>query len=90
MCNVNPVSLAVVSAGFSKILQKAHKPHIINVTSGLGSIQNTINTQMTRYPPYGMTKVGVNGVTAHLQAMECDRLAKEGVDRNANPDGLIN
>lgn len=31
---------------------------------------------MTRYAPYGVSKVGVNGVTARMQAMENDRVAQ--------------
>lgn len=90
MCSVNLVSVAVVSTGFAKLLQKAAKPRVINVTSGLGSIQNTLTQQMTRYAPYGISKVGVNGVTAHLQAMEIDRMIKAGVDPKTKPVGFIN
>ncbi|KAL7916745.1 NAD(P)-binding protein [Trichoderma velutinum] len=78
MFNVNMASVAVVTSGFTQLLQKAPKPRVINVTSGLGSIENTLNTQMTRYAPYGISKVGLNGITAHMQAMEIDRAAKSG------------
>lgn len=76
MLNVNMTSVAVVTTGFNQLLQKATKPKVINVTSGLGSIENTLNKTMTRYPPYGFSKVGLNGITAHMQAMENDRVAK--------------
>lgn len=76
MFNVNMTSVAVVTSGFSQLLQKAPNPRVINITSGLGSIQNTLTKEMTRYAPYGISKVGVNGVTAHMQAMENDRAAK--------------
>ncbi len=90
MCSVNLVSVAVVLTGFAKLLQRATKPRVINITSGLGSIQNTLTQQMMRYAPYGISKVGVNGVTAHLQAIENDRMMKNGVDPKTKPDGFIN
>jgi NAD(P)-dependent dehydrogenase (short-subunit alcohol dehydrogenase family) len=90
MCNVNMTSVAVISAGFAELLKKAPRPRVINLTSGLGSIERTLTQQMIRYAPYGMTKVGINGITAHLQAMENDRMAKAGVDVKAKPQGYIN
>ncbi|KAI1762582.1 short chain dehydrogenase/reductase family protein [Hypoxylon sp. FL1150] len=90
MCCVNIISVAVVSTAFARLLQKAPKPRVVNITSGLGSIHNTLTQQITRYAPYGISKVGVNGVTAHLQAMEIDRISKAGVDPKMKPDGYIN
>ncbi|KAH9907711.1 short chain dehydrogenase/reductase family protein [Xylariomycetidae sp. FL2044] len=91
MCHVNAVSLAVVSTGFADLLRKAKRPRVVNLTSGLGSIENTLTRPGNRYPPYGISKVAVNGVTAHLQAMEWDRMAKAGLDRaTTKPDGYIN
>lgn len=69
-------SVAVVTSGSTQLLHKAPKLRVININSGLGSIENTLNKQMTRYAPYGISRVGVNGVTAHMQAMENDRVAQ--------------
>jgi NAD(P)-dependent dehydrogenase (short-subunit alcohol dehydrogenase family) len=33
--------------------------------------------KMVRYPPYGASKVGMNGVTAHMQSVENDCIARE-------------
>lgn len=89
MFNVNMASVACVTTAFTQLLQKAPKPRVINVTSGLGSIENTLTQSMTRYAPYGISKVGVNGITAHLQVMENDRIAKAGADGTTKPDGYI-
>ncbi|KAI0151874.1 short chain dehydrogenase/reductase family protein [Xylariaceae sp. FL1272] len=91
MCNVNVVSVAVVSTGFGQLLKKAKRPRVINVTSGHGSIQNTLTAPKVArfYPPYGISKVGVNGVTAHMQAMEWSRVAQAGADPASKPDGCI-
>lgn len=32
---------------------------------------------MGRYPPYGASKIGMNGVTVHMQTAENDRVAAE-------------
>lgn len=79
MLNINLTSVAVVTSGFSQLLQNSANPKVINITSGLGSIANTLNDEkrMARYPPYGFSKVGLNGVTAHMQVFENERVAKE-------------
>ncbi|KAF9888978.1 hypothetical protein FE257_008148 [Aspergillus nanangensis] len=77
MLDVNLTSVAVISTAFQPLLHKAADPKVINITSGLGSIANTMTKKMVRYPPYGVSKVGMNGVTAHMQSFENDRVAKE-------------
>jgi NAD(P)-dependent dehydrogenase (short-subunit alcohol dehydrogenase family) len=90
MCSVNMTSVMVMSFGFFELLEKAPRPRVINVTSGLKSIEGTLTRQMIRYAPYGMTKVGVNGITAHLQAMENDRMLWAELEAETNPTGHIN
>ncbi|RFU26312.1 hypothetical protein B7463_g10035, partial [Scytalidium lignicola] len=79
MLDINLTSVAVVTSGFSQLLQKSEKPKVINITSGLGSIKNTLdNTKpIAKYPPYRFSKVGLNGVTAHMQVFENDRWNKD-------------
>jgi NAD(P)-dependent dehydrogenase (short-subunit alcohol dehydrogenase family) len=79
MLNVNLTSVAVMTTGFSQLLQKSHDPKVINITSGLGSIASTLDSTktMARYPPYGFSKVGLNGVTAHMHVFENERVLKE-------------
>lgn len=77
MLDVNLTSAACVSTAFQGLLRKASQPKVINITSGLGSIQNTLTKKMARYPPYGISKVGINGLTAHMQVMENDRIVEE-------------
>ncbi|KAK3687418.1 short chain dehydrogenase/reductase family protein [Podospora appendiculata] len=78
MLNVNVTSVGIVTTGFTQLLQKSPRPRVVNITSGLGSIANTLAKPITRYPPYGISKVALNGVTAHMQSMENDRAAKAG------------
>lgn len=95
MVDVNLTSVAVISTAFQPLLHKAADPKVINLTSGLGSIENTLNKKMVRYAPYGVSKVGMNGVTAHMQVVENDRIAKEesegsaSVSASASKDGRI-
>ncbi|KAI0107231.1 short chain dehydrogenase/reductase family protein [Nemania sp. FL0031] len=57
-------------------------PKIINVTSGLGSITNVLTPgrKMARATAYGASKVGMNGLTAHLQVVEDDRVNAEAAN----------
>jgi NAD(P)-dependent dehydrogenase (short-subunit alcohol dehydrogenase family) len=55
---------------FRPLLDRSSQPKVINITSGLGSIANTLNTKMASLPLYGVSKVALNGLTAHLQAGE--------------------
>ncbi|ROV97136.1 hypothetical protein VMCG_07468 [Cytospora schulzeri] len=74
--NVHITSVAVIVHAFTPLLHKSAAPKVINVTSGLGSITNVLSPRrMARVPPYGASKVGMNGLTAHLQAGENDRVA---------------
>ena len=77
MLDVNLTSAACVATAFQGLLRKSPHPKVINLTSGLGSMQNTLTTKMARYPPYGISKVGINGLTVHMQVMENDRIADE-------------
>lgn len=83
--NVHITSVAVLTHAFTPLLHKSAAPKVINVTSGLGSITNVLSPRrMTRIPPYGASKVGMNGLTAHLQVSENDRVA-EGGDGSTKP-----
>ncbi|KAI0432704.1 NAD(P)-binding protein [Xylaria sp. FL1042] len=76
--NTNLTSVAVVTAAFTPLLYKSTDPKVINVSSGLGSCQNSLTKKMGRAPPYGASKIGLNGLTVHLQVAENDRIEKEG------------
>jgi NAD(P)-dependent dehydrogenase (short-subunit alcohol dehydrogenase family) len=89
MLNINLTSVAVISSAFQNLLHKAAKPKVINITSGLGSIENTLKHKMVRYTPYGVSKVGLNGVTAHMQAAENDRIKTEEAKGKAKDEGRI-
>jgi NAD(P)-dependent dehydrogenase (short-subunit alcohol dehydrogenase family) len=69
--------VACICSAFKPLLLKSSHPKVINITSGLGSISNSLNKKMHRLPPYGTSKVAVNGLTAHLQTIENDRVAIE-------------
>ncbi|KAI9741493.1 MAG: hypothetical protein M1818_004299 [Claussenomyces sp. TS43310] len=73
--NVNISSVAVVSTAFYPLLSKAANPKVINITSGLASMTNVLNPakKILRYVPYGASKVGVNGLTVHMQVRENDK-----------------
>jgi NAD(P)-dependent dehydrogenase (short-subunit alcohol dehydrogenase family) len=77
MLNLHVSSVAVMTHAFQPLLYKSRSPKVINVTSGLGSITNTLSPdrRMFRVPGYAASKVGMNGLTAHLQAGENDRVA---------------
>ena len=74
--NVHITSVAVVTNALESLLHRSAAPKVINITSGLGSITNTLSPRkMARLPPYGASKVGMNGLTAHLQVGENERVA---------------
>lgn len=75
--NTNLTSIAILTTAFLPLLHKSPDPKVINITSGLGSITNTLTKKMGRFPPHGASKVGMNGLTAHMQTMENDRIAAE-------------
>ncbi|PWY76984.1 short chain dehydrogenase/reductase family protein [Aspergillus heteromorphus CBS 117.55] len=83
--NVNITSVAVVTTAFTPLLYKSAAPKVINISSGLGSIQNTLTKKMGRTPPYGASKVGLNGLTVHMQVAENDRIEAEGTSGNGKP-----
>ncbi|KOS21698.1 Dehydrogenase/reductase SDR family member 11 [Escovopsis weberi] len=78
--NVHITSVAVLTFAFTPLLHRSRLgPKVINVTSGLGSITNVLSPRkMGRVPPYGASKVGMNGLTAHLQVEENERDAALG------------
>ena len=78
MCSTNLTSVAVVTTAFLPLLHGSPDPKVINITSGLGSIQNTMTKKMGRFPPYGASKIGMNGATVHMQTAENDRVEAEG------------
>ena len=90
MLDVNLTSVACVSTAFQSLLYKSSLPKVINLTSGLGSIENTLTKKMARYPPYGISKVGVNGLTAHLQVGENDRIEAEKAEGKESKGSKIN
>lgn len=74
--DVHISSVAVITHAFTPLLHQSVAPKVINITSGLGSITNVLSPRrMARVPPYGASKVGMNGLTAHLQVGENDRFA---------------
>ncbi|KAI0543269.1 short chain dehydrogenase/reductase family protein [Xylaria digitata] len=79
LLDVHITSVAVITLAFKPLLLKATAPKVINVTSGLGSITNVLTPgrKMARAPAYGASKVGMNGLTAHLQVIENDRANAE-------------
>ena len=75
--SVNLTSCALIAHAFAPLLHAAAAPRVINITSGLGSIQNALTMKMPRVPTYGGSKIGMNGATIHQQMMESDRVADE-------------
>lgn len=67
-----------MTMAFTHLLYKSSDPKVINISSGLGSMQNALTKKMGRYPPYGASKIGMNGLTVHLQVVENDRVKAEG------------
>lgn len=78
--NVNVTSVALLTTAFTPLLHKSSDPKVINISSGLGSIQNALTKKMAHAPPYGASKIGMNGLTVHMQVSENDRV-------EANPEG---
>lgn len=73
--NVYTTSVAVVTHAFTPLLHRSPAPKVINITSGLSSITNVLSPRhMVHVPPYGASKVGMNGLTAHLQVGENERV----------------
>lgn len=87
LLDVHITSVAVITLAFTPLLRKAAAPKVINVTSGLGSITNVLTPgrKMARAPAYGASKVGMNGLTAHLQVIENDRAGAEATTAEKTP-----
>lgn len=89
MTSVHLTSVAVITTAFLPLLHKAPSPRVINITSGLGSITNTLTKKMGRVPHYGASKIGMNGATMHMQTAEIDRIAAQQVEGRTVKDGRI-
>lgn len=72
--NTNLTSVAVLTRAFTPALHRSPAPKVINVSSGLGSMSNALTRKMGRAPAYGASKVGLNGLSVHLQVEENDRV----------------
>ncbi|KAH8693052.1 short chain dehydrogenase/reductase family protein [Talaromyces proteolyticus] len=77
LLNIHIASVAVVTNAFIPLLYESSDPKVINVSSGLGSMQNALTQKMGRHPPYGASKIGMNGLTVHLQVAQNDRIKAE-------------
>lgn len=75
--NTNLTSTAVVTIAFKALLHKSADPRVINISSGLGSMTNALTRKIGRAVPYGSSKVGLNGLTVHMQVEENDRTDSE-------------
>ncbi|KAI0904961.1 NAD(P)-binding protein [Ustulina deusta] len=76
--STNLTSVAVLTAAFTPLLYRSTDPKVINVSSGLGSCQNSLTRKMGRHPPYGASEIGLNALSVHLQVAENDRIELEG------------
>lgn len=81
-------SVAVLSTAFLPLLQKAPQLRVINISSGLGSMTNQKIRKVGRFPVYGVSKVGENGVTVHMQVAENDR-NQEPIEKGSKVEGRI-
>lgn len=78
MLNINLTPLVVISAAFpAPSASSRFTPKVINITSGLGSIENTPTEKTLRCAPYKISKVGTSTLTAQMQATEDTRIAVE-------------
>ena len=87
--NTNLTSVAVIITVFMPLLHKATSPKVIDVTSGLGSIANTVTKKMGRFPSYGSSKIDMNCVTVHMRAAENDRTAAEDEKGVGKKEGRV-
>ena len=65
--SVNITPVVVVPHAFLPLLYKSADPKVINVTSGIGSMHTALTKKMGRSPPYGASKIGMNGFTVHMR-----------------------
>ena len=70
--NTNLTSVAVVTTAFLPLLHVSNSPKVINITSGLASMTVQLKGVPFRAAVYGSSKVGMNGVTVHMQVAERD------------------
>lgn len=79
LLSVHITSVAVITYAFRSLLYKSAAPKVINVTSGVASMQRALTPgqRMARAPQYGAAKIGMNGMTVHMQLAENDRVATE-------------
>ena len=82
MCSTSLTSIAIVTRTFLAPLHASKNPKVINITSGLGSIHNTLSRKMVRFLPYRASKIGMNGTTVHMQTAENDRVQAEDKDKH--------
>ncbi|KAI1265887.1 short chain dehydrogenase/reductase family protein [Xylariaceae sp. FL1019] len=80
LLSTNLTSVAVVTEAFTELLYKSQDPKVISISSGLGSMHNALTKKMGRFPPYGCSKIGLNGLMVHFQVAENDRVKAGGVD----------
>lgn len=87
LLSVHTTSVAVIIYAFRPLLYKSAAPTIINVTSGIASMQRALTPgqRMGRAPHYGAAKIGMNGMTVHMQLAENDRVAVEGEGKALGP-----
>ncbi|KAI1119499.1 NAD(P)-binding protein [Nemania sp. NC0429] len=76
--STNLTSVGIVTTAFTALLYNSTDPKVINISSGLGSCQNSFTKKMGRHPLYGASKIGLNGLTVHMQVAENDRIELEG------------
>ncbi|KUI67761.1 Carbonyl reductase [NADPH] 1 [Cytospora mali] len=71
---------------FRPLLYKSTAPKVINVTSGIASIQRALapGQRMGRAPHYGAAKIGMNGTKVHMQLADNDHVA-EGDGKSLGP-----
>lgn len=87
--NVNMTSVAVVTTAFLPLLHAAKSPKVINITSGLGSMTINLKKKIGRSVPYGASKVGLNGLSVHMQIAENDRIEREEAEGKGKSEGRI-
>lgn len=75
--NTNLTSVAVITTIFLPLLHKSPDPKVINISSGLGSMTKRLALNANHSPIYGSSKVGLNGLTVHMQVGENGRVKAE-------------
>jgi NAD(P)-dependent dehydrogenase (short-subunit alcohol dehydrogenase family) len=78
--STNLTSVAAITAAFLPLLHASKSPKVINITSGLSSMTRMLKMEILRATVYGSSKVGLNGLTVHMQIAENDWAGKEGVE----------